>query len=198
MNFAYPSRLAALVVLLSAPSVVFAQATKPPAANAVTTPAQKTIGNAQVRIVPSLIVVNARSARLQGQKLTLEGLSPNAIVFADRPVRAAGHMLAADIVSEWTSGGDAFSKDPPNATVSVLGKDGTSVSDVVVVLKAPKLEGDRLSFDVQVLEGDLAGADGPASIFIDIVGMPLTPMSFAGVARRAGRRAAWYRAAPPY
>ena len=67
-----------------------------------------------------------------------------------------------------------------------------------MVLKAPKLEGDRLSFDVQVLEGDLAGADGPASIFIDIVGMPLTPMSFAGVARRAGRRAAWYRAAPPY
>jgi len=37
-------------------------------------------------------------------------------------------------------------------------------------LKAPKLEGDRLTFDVDVLEGDLAGADGPASVFIDNFG----------------------------
>jgi hypothetical protein len=52
-----------------------------------------------------------------------------------------------------------------------------------------------LTFDVQVLEGDLAGADGPASVFIDIIGMPWTPLSFAGVARRTAARAAWYGAA---
>ena len=34
-------------------------------------------------------------------------------------------------------------------------------------LKAPKLEGDKLTFTVKVLEGDLAGANGPASVFID-------------------------------
>jgi hypothetical protein len=44
------------------------------------------------------------------------------------------------------------------------------IRDAVVVLKAPKVEGDRLTFDVNVLEGDLAGADGPASIFIDCFG----------------------------
>ena len=42
--------------------------------------------------------------------------------------------------------------------------------NAVVVLKAPKLEGDRLTFDVDVLEGDLADADGPASVFIDDFG----------------------------
>ena len=57
----------------------------------------------------------------------------------------------------------------------------------MVVLKNPKLEGDRLTFDVDVLEGDLAGADGAASLFIDIIGRPFTPLSFA----------AW-RAAPPF
>jgi hypothetical protein len=31
---------------------------------------------------------------------------------------------------------------------------------------------------VQVLEGDINGADGPASIFIDIIGRPFTPVSF--------------------
>jgi hypothetical protein len=42
-----------------------------------------------------------------------------------------------------------------------------TVHDAVVVLKAPKLEGDRLTFAVQVLKGDLADANGPASVFID-------------------------------
>jgi hypothetical protein len=48
---------------------------------------------------------------------------------------------------------------------------------------------------VRVLEGDLAGAVGPASVFVDIIGLPFTPLSFAGVARRTARRAAWYGAA---
>jgi len=39
-----------------------------------------------------------------------------------------------------------------------------------VVLKTPKLEDNRLTFDVDVLEGDLTGADGPASVFIDRFG----------------------------
>jgi hypothetical protein len=55
-------------------------------------------------------------------------------------------------------------------------------------------EGDRLTFDVRVPEGDLAGAGGPASVFVDIIGLPFTPLSYAGVARRTARRAAWYGA----
>src|SRR5262249_23270880 len=64
----------------------------------------------------------------------------------------------------------SFAKDPPNATVSVFSKDGASVKDAVVVLRDPKLEGDKLTFTVQVLEGNLTGADGAASVFIDIFG----------------------------
>src|SRR4029453_4414577 len=132
---------------------------------------------------------------LQGQTLTLAGVAPNSIVFADRPVRSAGHVLTAHLLEEWAAGSDSFAKEPTNATVSVFSKDGSAIRDAVVVLKAPKLQGDRLTFDVQVLEGDLAGADGPASVFIDIIGMPWTPLSFAGVARRTAARGAWYGAA---
>ena len=57
------------------------------------------------------------------------------------------------------------------------------------------MDGDKLTFDVRVLEGDLAAADGPASVFVDIIGLPFTPLSVAGVARRTARRAAWYGAA---
>jgi hypothetical protein len=121
--------------------------------------------------------------------------SPNSIVFADRPVRAAGHDLTSHIIDDWATGSDNFAKDPPNATVSAFSKDGSAIRDVVVVLKTPKLEGDRLTFDVDVLEGNLTGADGAAAIFIDIIGRPLTPLSFAGVARRSAYRGAYYAGA---
>src|SRR5689334_12395608 len=87
-------------------------------------PLQKTIGQARPAIVPSLIVINAGGASLAGGKLTLSGVAPNAIVFADRPVRSAGHALTAHLIEEWNKGRDSFAKDPPNATVSVFARDG--------------------------------------------------------------------------
>ena len=165
------------------------------AQNAAAPSSMKTIGMpaapAKPEIVPSLFVLNSRGATLQGDTLTLTGVSPGAIIFADRPVRSAGHQPTADVIAEWGSGDDSFVKNPPNATLSVFGKDG-SVKDAVVVLKNPKLEGDKLTFNVQTLEGDLNGGDGSAAIFIDIIGRPLTPMSFAGAARRGAYRGAMY------
>jgi len=157
----------------------------------------KSIGtptSAKPEIVPSLFVLNSRGASLQGETLTLTGVTPNSIIFADRPVRAAGHQATADIIAEWGSGDDSFVKNPPNATISVFARDG-SVKDAVVVLKSPKLEGDKLTFNVQVLEGDLAGGDGGAALFIDIIGRPFTPLSFAGAARRSVYRGAMYTGA---
>jgi hypothetical protein len=194
----YYCRLIAVIALLFVPGSAFAQAPTPGPTSAPL-PAKSTI---KADMVPSLIVMNARGASLQGQTLTLTGVSPNSIVFADRPVRAAGHLLTAHLLEEWSDG--SFAKDPPNATVSVLSKAGDSVHDAVVELRDPRLEGDKLTFDVRVLEGDLASADGPVSVFVDIIGLPFTPLSVAGVARRTARRAYWYGAAaaagapPPY
>jgi hypothetical protein len=117
--------------------------------------------------IPSLAVLNSSGATLEGNKLTLTGVLPNTIVFADRPYRSAGHVLTSLFIEEWGEGKDSFAKDPPNATISVLGADGTTVDDAVVVLKSPKLDGGNLTFDVSVLEGDLAGAKGSAALFID-------------------------------
>ncbi len=152
---------AGLVALVAAPLGAAAQ-------DAISAPGQKTIGQpAKDATIPSLAVINSRGANLQGSTLTLTGVSPNSIDFADRPFRAAGHVLTKHFIREWDEGSDSFAKDPPNATISVLGADGESVEDAVVVLKAPKLEGDNLTFEVSVLEGNLAKATGPASLFID-------------------------------
>ena len=130
-------------------------------------PLQKAIGQVTpTGPIPSLFVLNARGATLADGKLTLTGASPNSIVFADRPVRAAGHIETAQFVETWRAGEDQFDIDPPNATVSVLGADG-SVADAVVTISAPMLEGDNLVFDAVVLEGTLDGAAGAAALFID-------------------------------
>jgi hypothetical protein len=193
MKLMTPTRLGmlALAAALSASGAALAQSG--PAASSM-----KTIGApaaaAKPQIVPSLFVLNSRGATLQGDTLTLTGVMPHSIIFADRPVRSAGHQLTSDIIADWGAGDDSFTKNPPNATISVFGKDG-GVKDAVVVLKSPKLEGDKLTFNVQTLEGDLAGADGGAALFIDIIGRPLTPMSFAGVGRRTAFRGAMYAGA---
>jgi hypothetical protein len=154
--------LAGIVVLSVALAVLGSAA---PAVAQVSAPKPGTA--TKTGIVPSLIVMNAQGASLQGENLSLNGVAPSTIVFADRPVRAAGHMPTAHLVKGWGKQGEGFVKDPPNATVSVFSKDNATVHDAVVVLKSPELKGDRLTFTVKTLEGNLAGADGPAAVFID-------------------------------
>jgi hypothetical protein len=135
-------------------------------------------------------VQNARSITHKDGLLTLKGVNPATVMFSDRPERIAGHMTTARFVPFWSEGSQSFLLDPPNATLSFL--EGRELEDVVLVLQDPKLEGNDLSYQIRVLEGTLPEKGGAASLFIDIIGMPLTPISYAGVARRTWRRAVIY------
>ena len=154
---------AGLVALVAAPLAALAQ-------DAIAAPGQKTIGQPRATkdaMIPSLAVINSRGATLQGNILTMTDVGLNSVVFADRPYRAAGHVLTKHFLREWDEGSDSFAKNPPNATISVLSAEGDTVEDAVVVLKSPKLDGDKLTFEVTVLEGGVSKATGPASLFID-------------------------------
>jgi hypothetical protein len=194
MTSAIVGLCAGFVAFVAAPLAALAQNAPELKSPQAETKAIGVTSNTKPEIVPSLIVMNSRGATLAGDKLTLIGVSPNVIIFADRPVRSAGHALTAHFLEEWdpVAGVDSFAKDPPNATVSAFDKEASTVKDAVVELTSPKMDGADLVFNVKVLEGDLDGADGPASVFIDIIGMPRTPMSFAGVARRTAYRGAFY------
>lgn len=133
-----------------------------------------------------LFVQNARGITYAEDKLTLKGVAPATIMFSDRPERIAGHMATARFVPFWGEGKDSFLKDPPNAALSFLSDDG--LEDAVVELREPELVGDDLSYRIKVLKGKIPASAGVASLFIDVIGMPLTPMSYAGAARRAWRR----------
>jgi hypothetical protein len=119
-------------------------------------------------------------------------VSPVTVFFTDRPERIAGNMPTRAFVPFWSDGKDSFAKDNPNANLSVLEPDKV-VADIVVTLANPVLNGDDLSYDVKILEGTMPAAGGPVSLFIDVIGMPMTPLSYAGVARRTAYRRAVYR-----
>ena len=80
-------------------------------------------------------------------------------------------------------------KDSPNADISSL--EGDKLRQIVVVLQAPELKSDNLTYTVKVLQGEMPAKAADVSVFIDIIGMPRTPLSYAGVARRGYRRVFW-------
>jgi len=165
------------VALMAGSTVSFAQsssAKKPPV-----TPAT----------VELLLVQNASSVTIDADKhtLTLKGVGPTTLYFSDRPVRLAGHFRTKeDYLPLWTQGKDSFFKDPPNATLSVFENGQMELTDVVVKLQHPRLAGNDLTYDITVIEGKLPVAGGPTALFIDVIGMPLTPYSYAGATRRWG------------
>jgi hypothetical protein len=129
-----------------------------------------------------LYVQNARSVSLNNGKLVLRGVNPKTICFTDRPARLAGHLPTKDFIPLWSEGKDSFLKDPPNATLSIFSED--KVSDVVVEISNPVLSGGDLTYNAKVLEGSASTRGGACTLFIDIIGCPRTPYSYAGAARR--------------
>jgi hypothetical protein len=150
------------------------------------TTAGSEVSNSATQKVEFLFVQNAKDVTFQNGTMTMHGVNPVTVCFADRPERIAGHMPTDKIVPMWREGSNSFTSDPPNATLSILS--GGEASDVVMVLRNPRVSGNDLSYDVHFLEGTPPSNGGACSLFIDIIGMPLTPYSYAGAARRAYRR----------
>ena len=96
-----------------------------------------------------------------GGTITLRGLAESTVYFADRPRREVGHMRSSSFIELWDAGADSFAVDPPNAVLSFLDGDDTP-DDVVVVLHDPRLDGNDLTYTVDVLEGTLPESTGPA------------------------------------
>ena len=123
-------------------------------------------------------------------KLTLTGVDKTTLFFTDRPERVAGNMTTEAFIPFWSHGRDSFLSDPPNADLSIL--ENGALTQVVLVLKDPELVDDTLTYSVDVVSGDVPETGKDVSVFIDIIGMPLSPVSYAGVARRSYRRAVMY------
>jgi hypothetical protein len=142
--------------------------------------------NAQSDEFEALYAQTAAGMAYDDGRLTLNGIAPTTLYFSDRPNRITGHITTEEFLDSWGEGDDSFASDPPNAVLSIFSEE--EVNDVVVVLQDPALVGDQMSYQVEILDGEIPAIGGASSLFIDMIGRPLTPVSVAGVRRRGRRR----------
>ena len=142
----------------------------------------------QLEDIEALFAQTAREMTHEGDSVTFHGLSPATLFFSDRPQRVVGHLTTRQFVDEWGKGENSFADDPPNAVISFVEGGDEKPEDAIVVLKDPKMEGDSLTYTVEMLEGSLPPKGELVSVFIYPFGRPLSPVSLAGMNRRARRR----------
>jgi hypothetical protein len=140
----------------------------------------------QAKEIEALYVQTAAGMRYEDGLLTLEGVSPTTLLFSDRPDRVTAHLPTEEFLGSWGEGKDSFADDPPNAVLSIFTEE--EVVDVVVVLQDPALVDDAFSYQVDILDGEMLASGGPVSLFIDVIGRPMSPVSVAGSRRRGRRR----------
>ncbi len=142
----------------------------------------------QLEDMEALFVQTAARMTSGGGRITLEGLSPSTLYFADRPKREVGHMPSRQFVDVWGEGDNSFAANPPNAVLSFAEPGDRLPEDAVVVIQDPQLNGDVLSYRIELLDGSVPSTTGPCALFIDPFGRPLSPVSAAGMHRRERRR----------
>ena len=142
----------------------------------------------QVDNIEALFVQSAHGLTTNKGTVTFHGLAHATLFFSDRPQRVVGHLSSRKFVDQWGEGEDSFADDPPNAVLSFLEDGDTVPEEVTMTISDPHLDGDTLTYTVDILDGMLPASSGPCSLFIDPVGRPLSPMSVAGVRRRQRRR----------
>lgn len=140
-----------LILALLAPAAAFAEDEKAPAADS--------------GAVELLFTQSAHVMRFEGDTLTLGGIGPATLYFADRPQRLVGLMSHEAFVKLWEQGKDSFDADPPNAALAIL--DETDKAPVALELLSVTLEGEELTYKVRVLDGEVPAESGPVSLFID-------------------------------
>ena len=113
-----------------------------------------------------LYTMSAKSGTFENGRLTLKDV-PLVVYFSDRPARLSG-MLSIEVFAQgWDKGSDNFRNDSPNATLSILGKDGAN--NIVVELSNPdvKVKEGSISFKVRVLQGEMPKSFGNSTLFVD-------------------------------
>jgi hypothetical protein len=151
-----------------------------------------TVGASAEETPQLLFVQSAADMETDGTTLRLKNANPLTLFFSDRPERIAGHYKADEWGKLWTEGKDSFLKDHPNAVLSVFEPGSEDATDAVVELADYKADGADLVYQIKLIKGSLPKKGGQCSLFIDIIGMPRTPMSYAGVARRTAFRVCVY------
>jgi hypothetical protein len=134
-----------------------------------------TIGVVSVRAEPQTVIddsknlqylftMAAKSGTYADNTLRLTGV-PLVVYFSDRPHRIAGHMDLQAFLEMWDEGVDNFKADPPNAELAIFEESG--VTHTVLIVSKPAVDGDDISFDVDVIDEKIPATFEQSTLFID-------------------------------
>jgi len=146
--------------------------------------------DAEVYNCNALFVSNAKGMAFDGKVLTMKGIDRTITYFCDRPVRFAGQMPLEEVRELVSKGDNNFGDIPPNAALSILDKGGKITTVVLHLYERPVVKENDIEYPVKVLLGKLPETGGASTMFIDIIGVPVSPRSVSGVKRRTRRRTA--------
>jgi len=114
-----------------------------------------------------LFVQSAKKIDYKDGVMTLYDVPKQTMFFTDRPNRVVGNLPTDRFVARWTTdtspGG--FASNPPNAAVTVFQPDGAKTA--IVELSSPRLDGNKLSYNVKVLQGIASAQPAEGVLFID-------------------------------
>ena len=142
----------------------------------------------QLEDMEALFVQTAASMTSGRGTITLHGVSPSTLYFADRPQREVGHMFLVTSSPTGRRGTTASRTTPRTPSCRSRSRATGLREDAVVVIQDPHLDGDALTYSIKLLDGTVPAATGPCALFIDPLGRPLSPVSVAGMHRRERRR----------
>ena len=142
----------------------------------------------QLEDMEALFVQTAASMTSDRGTITLHGLSPSTLYFADRPQRDVGHMTLRSLRRQLGSGGQQLRGQPAERrpVVRGAGRQASRGRGRGHPGSAPGRR--RAHLQHQAPDGTVPAATGPCALFIDPFGRPLSPVSAAGMHRRERRR----------
>src|SRR5258708_20453311 len=89
----------------------------------------------QLEDMEALFVQTAASMTSDRGTITLHGLSPSTLYFADRPQREVGHMMSVHFFANCAAGDNSFPDNPPNAVLSFAQSGCRLPEDAVVFIQ---------------------------------------------------------------
>ncbi len=106
---------------------------------------EEVVDDSGEEIVQLLFVQESEGFRSDGTSMTLVGVNPRTLWFANRPQEMAGFLSFDEFVDLVATGPDNFEEDPPNATLIILGDEAMTEVVMAVPVK-PALENGNLVF----------------------------------------------------
>lgn len=108
----------------------------------------------------------ARAVVVAGRTLTLEDLEPTTVWLAHDQAERVGHMATGTFLDLWWHPDSGLVSGALRAVLGRADPDVQLLGDAVLRLRVPRISGAGLQYDMEIVNGALAGRAGACVLFL--------------------------------